>query len=577
MLRRIAVLLLFLFSGHCNAEEVTIYMAVNGAGDGTSATSPLATFGQAQSKVKSVWASQPQANIVVKIAPGTFVGQSAVWTTVNKDASVSFEAQDQNLQPVFDGEGKVVPAFFQLLHSGGRSNLAFKNLQIKRYLTAIQLQGDRTNFSKNNSNNQITGCTFEEIGDKYWVGVGDPVTTSAINLVNSDFNVISNNTFRKIRNIDKMVDDDGDGKKDDPRDAGRLHSIYLAQGSSDNQIFANQFEDVSGSFVRLRDYSNSNIISKNDFARADANVVAVDTWYCVEQFQDENRDGIDDKKDCSKPTAECPSIDNSIYKNTFSAVSTFFAEQVGYDAGHTDCRITIPAINNKAEHNVDVSTGRCLIRSMKGCAGFGLPAETFVQDYLSSAAQGNAATCAARAQSYYGSCNSTNDVMTTRMQTTTAGLYYDAHYGSGCLTQTQNCPRMSMPDRADVLDLGPNAQSDKDTCLQRSTDWYRSCSSNDLAGNRFNRQRYITGSAEEISAAGHGCVIYANFCPRMGIEENGFRMDTQTATHTDAAACLARAPSWWSSCTANLTNPSAVNVEARFYQGGKLVSSRKYP
>jgi hypothetical protein len=566
MLRHFAFLFLFLFSAYGSAAEVTLFMAVNGTGDGSSPSSPVATLQQAQTKVQSVWATQPLANIVVKIAPGTYVGQYVSWTTVNKDASLAFEAQDPNAPPVFDGQGKIVNVFFKLSHTGGKSNLAFRSLHIKRYLTAIQFYADRENFSRNNSNNEITDCTFEEIGNAYWQGAGIPEPTSALNFVNSDANTIKRNSFKKIRNL---------------HEHGEivLHSIYLAHNSNNNVISENFFEDASGSFVRIRDYSNANIVTRNEFARTDQ--IAVDTWYCVEPFEDLNNDGIDDVERCTKTNEECPSIDNSIYKNSFSATSTFFAEHIGYNANNTDCRIPIPAINNIVQQNVDVSPGRCLIRSMKGCADFALPAETFVQDYLSQEAQGNSTACSVRAQHYYGSCTSRtgdlNDVMTTRMQSTTPGLYYDAHYGSGCLTQTQNCERMSMPDRTDVLDTGTNAQQDKNVCLQRNTTWYSSCSRNDATGFRFNRQKYITGKVEEIAAAGHGCVIYANFCPRMGIEENGFRMDTQTATHTDAAACLARAPAWWSSCTANLTNPSAVNVEARFYQNGKLSSVRKYP
>jgi hypothetical protein len=564
--RRFAFLLLFLFSAYCHAAEVTLFMAVNGTGDGSSPSSPLGTLQQAQSKVSSIWATEPLTPVVVKIAPGTFIGQYIDWTTVNKSASLTFEAQDPLSPPVFDGQGKVANTFFKLNYAGGKSNLVFRGLHIKRYLSAIQFYADRENFARNNSDNEITDCIFEEIGNAYWASDTVPDAYSAINLVNSDFNKIRGNTFKKIRNSKGGI---------------LLHSIYLAHNSNNNDVADNHFEDVTGSFIRLRDYSNANAVSKNDFTRADTSVVAVDTWYCVEPFEDANGDGIDDVTKCTKTNAECPSIDNTVYKNSYSATSTFFAEHVGYDAGQTDCRIAIPAINNQVQQNVDVTSGRCLIRSMRGCAAFGLPAQTFVQDYLSQEAQGSSSVCASRAQAYYGSCTSRsgdlNDVMTTRMQATTPGLYDDAHYGSGCLTQTQNCPRMSMPDRVDVLDTGTNAQSDKNVCLQRNTTWYSSCSRDDPTGNRFNRQKYITGKVEEVVAAGQGCVIYATFCPRMGIEENGFRMDTQTATQTDSAACLARAPSWWSSCTANLTNPSAVTVEARFYQNGKLTSARKYP
>jgi len=107
--------------------------------------------------------------------------------------------------------------------------------------------------------------------------------------VNSDDNVIASNRFVRIVNLEACA---------------RLHSIYIAHGSTGNVIEDNVFEDACGDAVRFRDGSHSNLVRGNTFIDAWAQAPISD-WYCDREM----------RADCTKPTPECPSLNNVLDNN----------------------------------------------------------------------------------------------------------------------------------------------------------------------------------------------------------------------------------------------------------------------
>jgi hypothetical protein len=118
----------------------------------------------------------------------------------------------------------------------------------------------------------------------------DP-TTAAVRLVNSDDNEIANNHFVNIINT---------------VDAGLLHALYIAHMSDRNRILRNRFENNAGDPVRLRDFSNGNLINENRFIKAGITAAYTD-WYCDHEV----------RTDCTKPDPECPSWDSEVRDNIF--------------------------------------------------------------------------------------------------------------------------------------------------------------------------------------------------------------------------------------------------------------------
>lgn len=539
------------------AEELFVYMAPTATpGNGLTPTSPVATLSQAQAAVAKLWADKPAANIVVRISPGTYSRQTVAWTTVNPGTALRIEAHTSTKRPVFDGEGVISTSFFSMPYEGGSSRITLKSLHIKNYVNGVSFKGSRDDFGRFNSNNSIIDCVFERIGNAYWVGSGEvPMGYSAIGLSNSDFNVVSGNSFREIRN-----------NKDTRL---HLHPIYLSHNASNNEIRGNVFEGTSGSAVRVRDYSNDNEITRNEFKLVER--PAVETWFCDSAI----------RSDCTK-SDECPNVGTAVIRNTFASTTKIFENTVPYDRTNSNCSHSIPTGSlTTVTKNVDTTNGACLIRTMKGCPFFEIAANTYEPDYISQDAQTDPLLCQSRDSAYHGSCTSRTgdayDIMSTRATTNSPSLHYESSYGYGCMVRAENCPRMGLVDGEDKLDSVPEAQTSASVCLGRTNDWYSSCSREDPTGNRFVRLRYHSGGSSSTSVWAHGCVVHANFCPRMGFDADGHQLDADPAAQESESVCVARAKTWWSSCTANLTDKSSVLIKSSFYRNGILVRSATHP
>jgi hypothetical protein len=206
---------------------------------------------------------------------------------------------DDRNRPVFDGclASGACPGgtWLTLRHAGGEeTNLHFEYIRVQRYGTAISLNGDRNAEPTSNGSNRIYGCYFDRIGNVFNASLSP--STAAVRLVNSDDNEIANNHFVDVVNATS---------------GGLIHALYVAHMSDRNRIERNRFVRSTGDPVRLRDYSNDNVVRDNTFIQVGTTAGYTD-WYCDH----------DARTDCTKPTAECPSWNNQFRDNTLDGSFT---------------------------------------------------------------------------------------------------------------------------------------------------------------------------------------------------------------------------------------------------------------
>lgn len=234
-------------------------------------------------------------DVEVRIGLGNYYAQKVEWTYTHPDHKISFVRwpADATERPIFDGcisaNGDCPGGtWFRLRHSGGEeTNLVFHYIRVRNYGTAISLNGARNAEATSNGSNRIFGCYFEDIGNEFNPALNP--STAAVRLVNSDDNEIINNHFVNVVNTTS---------------GGLIHAIYAAHMSDRNQILRNRFKRSTGDPVRIRDFSNDNVINENRFIQVGVYGGYTD-WYCDHDVRD----------DCTKVGPECPSWGNQFRDN----------------------------------------------------------------------------------------------------------------------------------------------------------------------------------------------------------------------------------------------------------------------
>lgn len=287
------------------AAPFVVYLDPGGddARGGLTPADAVLTLARAQAIVE---AAAPERDVEVRIAQGTYVGQSVKWTYYHPVFRVAFMPVDYAMgdgiddiagRPVFDGDG--ASSWLSLeVAEGERTGLEFYYLQVERYLaTGLAFKGDRNDPDGGwNGGNRVFGMTFTRIGSKHVAGEQG---YGALDLVNSRDNDIRNNHFVAVEN--------------DPPTDELMHAVYLAHTSSGNVIVGNAFKNVSGDPIRARDGSDANVIEGNTFERTGIAAFYSD-WYC----------DPDTNPNCTKEGGECPSWRNEFRDNELHC---------GYDGG----------------------------------------------------------------------------------------------------------------------------------------------------------------------------------------------------------------------------------------------------
>ncbi len=281
-------------SANGGAGPFLVYMTTSGndANTGRTSSSPVRTLSRVQDIIR---AAAPTCPTEVRIGTGTYYGQSVAWSYVSGH-EIKFMPADGTsaVRPVFDGCSSASGACTQLTwftlsnSSGVHSKLHFWYIRVQRYNTAISFNGQRDNLAGYNGGNRIFGCYFDQLGNGWAGSTSHTYSTAAVRLVNSDDNVIENNHFYNIINSTSPA---------------ALHAIYVAHKSDRNSILRNVFERVSGDAIRVRDYSNYNIINQNRITRAGA--YGYSEWLCDSA----------QRTDCTLAT-ECRSYQNEFRDNT---------------------------------------------------------------------------------------------------------------------------------------------------------------------------------------------------------------------------------------------------------------------
>ena len=263
------------------ALEINIAPDGNDKNDGSSPAKAVATLDRAWALAKS----KRNEPVTVLVRPGTYKGQSL---TVDARAGLppKFEIlgrrNEQQDWPVFVGGGAPLTWLTWKQANGKPTGLRVEGIEIREYLTAISLDGNRDDAGASNSGTVIRDNVFRRIGS---IGTDeDKLSTAVIRLVNSHDNLIEKNRFVTIRN---------------KSGCDALHAVYVAHFSSGNRILGNTVEDTCGAVVKLRDRANDNVIEGNRFSKVEK-APAVQEWFCDKGA----------RKGCTKALGECPSTGN---------------------------------------------------------------------------------------------------------------------------------------------------------------------------------------------------------------------------------------------------------------------------
>lgn len=242
-----------------------VYMSPTGsdADDGATPSTAVQTLDRAEEVIA---AKDPDADVEVRIAPGTYTAEPTRWNTYVDGHTISFvpesyDGSGKPERPVFESDGSDGYWFWAELpagHGGGDTNLEFQYLEVRGYSTGglaivgpTHIEGDyRVPDGAGMNGNTVYGMKFTHVGSKYNDG-----STGYGGLVmwNSNHNVVRNNHFLHNENLE--------------HEHNLIHGVYLSHGSSHNVIEDNKFDRITGHPMNVRNSSNFNTIRDNVFER----------------------------------------------------------------------------------------------------------------------------------------------------------------------------------------------------------------------------------------------------------------------------------------------------------------------
>jgi len=277
------------------ADTFYIYIAPDGNDLNSGAADlPLKTLMAANEYLMS----HPQdCDVIVRAYSdrGIYENQTVEWTYYNADYHTTIQSYPDGIYAHFRADDFNPPdhiAFFRFgIAAGEPTRIVLKNLLISNYVYyVIAFVGDREDEDSGwNGYNIIDNCIIRDAGNLRMPDFH--FAYGGIGIVNSRYNTIRDCTLEHLSNA--------------PRDYHHLDilpiiGIYFAHYSSHNSVYGCTFSDVNGHAIRLRDFSNENIIRYNYFHQSGIPAV-VSSWYCIE--------------DCTKQIPECHVYENLIADN----------------------------------------------------------------------------------------------------------------------------------------------------------------------------------------------------------------------------------------------------------------------
>lgn len=330
----------------------TVYLDPSGSNSNDGLTPATAVYSLERAEA-IVAATNPTTNVEIRIAPGTYETTAQTkWTTYVAGKTITFIPTGWNpgeptpTRPVFENSNGHTGYWFRAElpagHPGGNTNLKFYYLEATGYAAGgLAIVGDIATNPNNNvrypdgagmNNNYIYGLKIHHVGNAHnasGTGYGGFV------LWNSSGNTIRNNHVQYAENSDVV----------DSNTKNLIHAIYLAHGSSNNEIDGNAFKFVSGHPMNVRNGSSFNDIHDNSFTRTGHSGAAYySEWFCDQDCVDYH-DGH---------PRECASDQNAFHHNELisgydsatSWIPAFVLNPPGsYYAGGSGCAITGPRLS----------------------------------------------------------------------------------------------------------------------------------------------------------------------------------------------------------------------------------------
>lgn len=277
-----AATLLAVGAQEAHASVTSLYMAPGGCTWSTTnttcgnASTPAGSLASIQARLKS---DNPATDVEIRIHPGTYSAGNTRWSYYIDGHSISFMPVDFTVgedetgiasRPIFDGTGQsgaaTLPWFSARVDSGdpgGNKNLRFYYLQVQNYGPAgIGLSGGTATVDVDSNGNKrvlptsagvngniIEGMLFRSMGNKH---VTNGNGYGAINTDNSSNNIIRHNRFEFLENSVSGT-------------VNNVHGVYFAHHSSGNQVYDNEFYNISGDPAHVRNDSNGNNFYNNTF------------------------------------------------------------------------------------------------------------------------------------------------------------------------------------------------------------------------------------------------------------------------------------------------------------------------
>lgn len=299
--------------------------------------------------------------VTILFDSGEYYGQQVTWDSFSQVYETRFQPTSGQLGSVIL-DGRLSPAdslgsssfliSFKLPNTamaGQNTNVVISKLTVRYYFEVFNFAGINRNDPKVSiNNNQILDSYFYRCGNKWAKLIKDgeaQVAMAGIRLVNSQNNKFIHNTFEDINNSNYI------NQMPDPKSTGgfgsALHAFYVSHNSSGNIFEGNTFlNHNSGSVIKIRDQSHSNVIQRNRFDNVSR---PIQIWHCEAEEPITNRlrglsltydlpetENIDESNNsvgCSKSpykneSYECLSYDNKALNNLYQhdSLGNYFSQ-----------------------------------------------------------------------------------------------------------------------------------------------------------------------------------------------------------------------------------------------------------